>query len=340
MNNNVDYDKILNHPYWFHRIPLGDGKFTPGLFQRDPFNWEQLKLPERLDGKSFLDIGTFDGLHSFEAEKRGAEHILATDIWCGQTGRDGFDLVRKYLNSNVEDKIIDVYDISPETVGRFDVVLCAGLVYHLRDPYLAIKNAVSVAKELVVIESAITKNIPFVPGMQLKWTRPSAPTEIRWEPNLQCLEQMLIYAGCIDIKSHSYTPKTDPSVNIPPVKSGIITNATTLYRNHTLDTKVRDLDPGTKVFILYESNTSTRVATRQGVNSRREIIKAAFQGWVDRNDVREMNQNQHKNKFRLLVNTLRHQGVSGCLFKVLRYFYSANEGGRGVVSGHTTNNTK
>lgn len=353
MNIDVLYDQILNHTYWFHRIPLGDGKFTPGLFQRDPFNWEQLKLPDRLDGKSFLDIGAFDGLHSFEAEKRGAERVLATDIWYGSTGKEGFDLVREYLNSNVEDRIIDVYDISPEKIGRFDVVLCAGLVYHVRDPYLAIKNAVSVANELVVIESAITKNIPCVPGMEFKSASPASPTEIRWEPNLQCLEQMLTYAGCIGVTSHSYNPQTDPSTNIPPVRNGVITKPTTLYRDYALNTKLDNLKPGTQVFILLESNTSTRVGARQVLSSKNEIIKAAFQGWVDTNDVREINQNPHPVQLHLsaIVNTLRHQGVSGALstlskrvywrvYRVLSNPYRANEGPRGVVSGYITNNTK
>ena len=330
MNDNVDYDKILNHQYWFHRIPLGNDKFTPGLFQRDPFNWEQLKLPHRLDGKSFLDIGAFDGLHSFEAEKRGAKKVLATDIWCGPTGKEGFDLAHKYLNSNIEDKLIDVYDISPQTVGKFDIVLCSGLIYHLRDPYLAIKNAVSVAKELVVIESAITNSLPSGPGMRLGRARPSAPTEIRWTPNIQCLEQMLNIAGCTDVKSHLYTPKTNPGINIPPVKDGIITNPTTLYKNHTLDTKISDLDVGKRVFVLYEMDTSTKIGTKVNENETR---KTTFQGWIDSNDI-------HNGSLSRLASRLRRQTVSGCLSKVFRHLCRSNKGTRGVVCGSIPNNSK
>ncbi len=339
-DDNVDYDRILNHPSWFHRIPLGDGKFTPGNMQHDPFHWILLKLPDRLDGKTFLDIGAFNGLLSFEAERRGAKRVLATDTWPYPTGRQGFELVRKYLRSNVEDEIINVYDISPKTVGKFDVVLCAGLVYHLRDPYLAIKNAVSVANELVVIESALSSKMPFVPAMQLESARPSDPSEIRWAPNLQCLKEMLIYAECVDVNSHSYSPRTDPCVGIPPIKNGIITRPTGLYRDYTLGSKTKDIDAGIKVQVLYESHTSTKVYVRKVIVKHR-IIKDQLLGWVDTNDVREMNQTKHSNylqntiqTMRRAVNTLKNESVSVLFSKVISNLYSYDVGPRGVVSGH------
>ena len=71
-----------------------------------------------------LDIGAWDGFHSFKAERRGADHVLATDsyVWrCGNIA--GFELVHKILRSKVKSKEIDVMNISPDTVGLFDVVL-------------------------------------------------------------------------------------------------------------------------------------------------------------------------------------------------------------------------
>lgn len=63
----------------------------------------------------------------FEAEKRGAARVLATDYFCwggpGWGTRAGFDLAHRLLNSKVEAKEIDIPDISPETVGVFDIVL-------------------------------------------------------------------------------------------------------------------------------------------------------------------------------------------------------------------------
>jgi len=77
-----------------------------------------LALPEDLSGMSVLDIGSWDGFFAFEAERRGASRVLATDSFCwsgeGWGNKDGFNLVRNVLNSKVEDLDIDIMELSPE----------------------------------------------------------------------------------------------------------------------------------------------------------------------------------------------------------------------------------
>ena len=56
---------------WWHTIDLGNGIVTRGRGgSEDRMSW--IRLPASLAGRSVLDIGAFDGLFSFEAEKRGA----------------------------------------------------------------------------------------------------------------------------------------------------------------------------------------------------------------------------------------------------------------------------
>ena len=58
----------------------------------------RLKLPKRLDGRTVLDVGAWDGFYSFEMERRGAAKVLATDHFCwggnGWASQDGFNLAR------------------------------------------------------------------------------------------------------------------------------------------------------------------------------------------------------------------------------------------------------
>ena len=65
---------------WFHTIDLGNGVVTPGD-DNSPVKLKRLAFPPDLSGKTFLDIGAWDGFFSFEAERRGAARVLATDSY-------------------------------------------------------------------------------------------------------------------------------------------------------------------------------------------------------------------------------------------------------------------
>jgi tRNA (mo5U34)-methyltransferase len=144
---------------WFHSIDLGDGVRTPGKDDSER-KLRKLRLPESLEGKTVLDVGAWDGFFSFEAERRGAARVVATDwyVWGGVKDRKaGFDYARERLGSSVEDLVIDVLDLSPETVGgQFDVVLFLGVLYHQRHPLLALERVASVTRDLLVIETEMS----------------------------------------------------------------------------------------------------------------------------------------------------------------------------------------
>jgi tRNA (mo5U34)-methyltransferase len=115
-----------------------------------------LHLPD-LTGKSVLDIGAADGYFSFAAERMGASRVVALDTgaWRRPGGKDRFDAARIELGSRVEDLELDVLDISPATVGEFDVVLFLGALYHMRHPLLALERVASVTRELLVVETLV-----------------------------------------------------------------------------------------------------------------------------------------------------------------------------------------
>lgn len=141
---------------WYHQIDLGSGVVTPGV-DNTASRMAPLDLPKDLGGRSVLDIGAWDGFFSFEAERRGAARVLATDSYCwsgeGWGTKEGFETARRILGSRVEDLEIDVMDLSPERVGTFDVVLFVGVLYHLRHPLLALERVSSVAADLLVIDT-------------------------------------------------------------------------------------------------------------------------------------------------------------------------------------------
>jgi tRNA (mo5U34)-methyltransferase len=172
---------------WFHSIDLGNGVITPGIFDTAA-QLARFHIPEDLTGKTVLDIGAWDGFYSFEAERRGAKRVLATDSfsWSGQGwgSKQGFELARKILHSKVNDLNIDVMDLSPEKVGMFDVVLFLGVLYHLKHPMLALEKVFSVTKELLILDTHVDllgskrPAIAFYPGSEVNrdetnWTGPN-----------------------------------------------------------------------------------------------------------------------------------------------------------------------
>lgn len=173
---------------WFHRIDLGSGVVTPGRI--DPRETlATLDLPADLSGLSVLDVGAWDGFYSFEAERRGAKQVLATDdfSWGGDGWgtQNGFLLARTAFNSKVMDQKIDVLELSPERVGMFDLVLFLGVLYHMRHPLLALERVFSVTRDRLILETHVDLRwlrrpaLAFYPGSELNqdgsnWFGPNA----------------------------------------------------------------------------------------------------------------------------------------------------------------------
>src|SRR3954447_9523899 len=144
---------VAESPFWYHTIEVAPGVVTPGWFDLRPVV-DRLPWPD-VAGKRCLDVGTYDGFLAFELERRGASEVVATDIggheqwdWpeelrargptylaelAGPKGA-GFEIAHEALGSRVEKVTASVYDLAPERVGTFDVVVCGSLLLHLRDP--------------------------------------------------------------------------------------------------------------------------------------------------------------------------------------------------------------
>ena len=154
---------------WWHTIDLGNGIITPGR-DNSPAKLQWLNFPENLTGKSVIDIGAWDGFFSFEAERRGASRVLAVDsfVWQGYGGgsKADFELARRALNSRVEDRELEVLDLSPDRVGTFDLVLFLGVLYHMQHPLLALEKVYSLARDQVILETHIDLRSCACPAMR------------------------------------------------------------------------------------------------------------------------------------------------------------------------------
>jgi tRNA (mo5U34)-methyltransferase len=229
---------IRECPEWFHSIELAPGVFTPGRNSPESFAGllDGLRLPD-LHGKSVLDIGAYDGYFSFAAERLGASRVIALDhyVWSADMveymkdwrasfknnvvppapsetrhwrpaelpGRRPFDAAHAILDSRVEPVVGDFMTMDLTHLGRFDVVLFLGVLYHLEDPLRAMRRLAEVtAPAGLAVIATHAMELPgvdapffaFYPGAEL-----NNDASNWWGPNANALVGLCRAAGFQDV---------------------------------------------------------------------------------------------------------------------------------------------
>ena len=212
MNEQQIRDRIASVPHWYHQIEIRPGIVTPGINDSTK-TLGRLHLPARCDGLRVLDIGARDGFFSFELERRGAE-VVAIDYV--DPSASGFAVARELLGSQVQCAVCNVYDLHPERHGTFDIVLFLGLLYHLRDPLLALDRIWEVCRPdaILALETQLLDNALLVDGGRFRRLADIDPQLRRaclmqfypgdslngdasnyWAPNAACVGGLLDAAG-------------------------------------------------------------------------------------------------------------------------------------------------
>jgi tRNA (mo5U34)-methyltransferase len=203
------WEAIQAEPFWWLSIDLGDGRVARGEKSLDVIKsrcvWEV--MPRDIAGKSVIDMGCAEGYFSFWAEQRGASRVVAVD-WEPETCRR-FRLAHEYLGSQVEFVQSTVEELNAHELGTFDVVLCMGLIYHLRDPVLGLERAASLLAPggRMVLEShvvcvgasgGVTESAAAArfwlgdPANEGRWNW--------WSPNVLCVHRMLRFCGLTPVR--------------------------------------------------------------------------------------------------------------------------------------------
>ncbi|MEZ5995302.1 MAG: methyltransferase domain-containing protein [Hyphomonadaceae bacterium] len=192
-------------------------------------------------GRRVLDIGANTSGLSVEIARHGASVCAAEP----DPYRNSKAIARDTLESVIADErleleLVDDGLFQVSRLGRFDTVLCLGLVYHFRDPQyvldylstldmadLIISEQTYAGDELVLVNRKDARVLPAA-----FWDNHKEPIS-GWHPTRALFERMLEAAGFGDV-----TPLTDPSVNFPAKPAPGLTNAA-YYRAR----KIRSVDP-------------------------------------------------------------------------------------------------
>lgn len=179
---------------WIHCIDVGEGVVTPGRWGADP-QPDIIRAMDAIDfhGKKVLDVGCWDGLWSFEAERRGAAEVHGIDLVTQRFfEEDSTFLVAKALRgSNAHyHPDLSVYDVERLGIRDFDVVIYPGVYYHLKDPLLSFARLRRVMREgaSLIVEGAVID----APGCYAEFFyREPYLTDYSnwWVPTVPCLRQ-------------------------------------------------------------------------------------------------------------------------------------------------------
>jgi tRNA (mo5U34)-methyltransferase len=199
---------------WVHSIDLGDGLVTPG--QWGPPCPMILRALDAIDfrGKKVLEIGCWDGQWSFEAERRGAAEVYATDYISQRHTREHptFMLAHRLLKSRAKYfPDVSVYNVHELGIHDFDVVIFCGVYYHLRNPLLALARLRQVLREggTLLIEGAAIHGPEA--AFARYYYRQSLVGDLSnwWLPSISCLREWVessFFDSVIEFRGPSEVP--------------------------------------------------------------------------------------------------------------------------------------
>lgn len=166
--------------------------------------WNRFQLPSDMSGRSFLDVGCWEGAHCAEAVQRNARHVVGVDLCTSEELRRnvdawGFEFVQ-----------LDVLSEKWLELDTYDVVLCSGVFYHVENVVSLLLRLRKVTGELLVLET-VTRDLGVEePVLLLKsGGHEDANLSNWWVPNKAAVFELLAICGFEDaeIVSERERPK-------------------------------------------------------------------------------------------------------------------------------------
>lgn len=167
---------------WFYPFELGDGlRTTPAIPEQVVGIFEtRLRMVNaavdahfgsRVRGLECLDIGCHEGFYSLEMAKRGAK-VTGIDARTENLNRARF-IAQAAGITGIDYRLGRVETISHDEHRRWDLTLFLGVLYHVENPMLCLRQVAAVTRELCVIETQVVDEVEgFAEWGSREWTRP------------------------------------------------------------------------------------------------------------------------------------------------------------------------
>ena len=166
---------------WFYEFDLGEyGRTTSDLPPEVlPIHQTRLAMVERVvdahfggrfDGVRCLDVGCHEGFYAVAMARRGMREVRGIDVREASLRKARFVAEALGLRNLVfeERNVEDLAAAEP-----FDLCLFLGILYHLENPMLCLRNISRLTRELCVLETQVVDEVEGVTEWGARaWTRP------------------------------------------------------------------------------------------------------------------------------------------------------------------------
>jgi tRNA (mo5U34)-methyltransferase len=145
-------------------------------------------VPDGLKDLDVLDVGCNAGLFCLLAERAGARRVVGVENDPRYLAQAHF--LREWAGADYELRDQSVYDLDT-SLGDFDLVLCCGLLYHLRYPLYGLEKITARCRSTLFIESEFLKLRQDSRLMRFVRARWRSDTTTWWIPGEECVVEML-----------------------------------------------------------------------------------------------------------------------------------------------------
>ena len=160
---------------------------------------EEQRVP--LELQSAIDIGCGLGHFSHFLTSLGLRVV-------GVDAREENVLEARRRYPGIEFQVLDAEQASSARLGKFDFVLCFGLLYHLENPFRTIRNIADLASKLALVEGMVYPSPePIMALLDEDSLQDQGLNYVAFYPSEACLAKMLVRSGF----SGCYLPNPMPN---------------------------------------------------------------------------------------------------------------------------------
>ena len=168
---------------WFYEFDLGEGLRTNSELPSEVRAIFATRLAmvsgvvkshfsDRLSEIQCIDVGCHEGFYSMAMASLGVPRVVGVDVRESNLAKARFVAAAKGCSA-VEFQTGDCEELSVDKLGRFELSLFLGILYHLENPMRCLRNIAALTKELCVIETQVVDEVVGTTEWgSREWTRP------------------------------------------------------------------------------------------------------------------------------------------------------------------------